>query len=84
MNSTSKKICEYAFDMMWESSSDPSCNGWTQEQIKSELMAWAVEFVSDDIDWPDYVTILVTPALEKTIDWVAVTHEVNTQLQEQK
>jgi len=81
MNTATKEVCEIALG--WYENMD---NGPDEIDVEGFLVREAEEMVStlwaenEDEMWPSWCTLVVTPAIYKTIDWKSIEECVNEML----
>ena len=77
MNAATTEVCEVA--LVWYESMS---NGPDEVDVEDFLTSEAEEMVStlwaadDDEMWPSWCTLVVTPAINKTIDWKSIEEAV--------
>jgi hypothetical protein len=63
---------------------------WAIHEVKDYMRDWAIDWVEADFthgdlseDWPAAVGYMMTPIIERTIDWYYVTEKLNAAVDEE-
>jgi hypothetical protein len=78
MNTATREVCEVALGLYENTDINPDDVGDVEDYLRREAeeMVSTLCAAEDDEMWPSWCTLVVTPAINKTIDWKSIQETV--------